>query len=400
MNKIILCGISGGIAVYKAVEVVSALKQAGHEVHVVMSPAATRFVAPLTFQAILGRRVVTEFFAPPAADAAAEIYPHIEPASRADLFVIMPATADMIAALAQGRADDVVCASALGLSPAARRLYCPAMHTHMWQNPAVQANAARLDELGWQRVGPGTGRLACGAQGPGRMVEPTDILAAIEQALAVSRALAGRRVLILSGPTREHLDAVRFISNASSGKMGQALALAAAARGAQVDFVTGPVDDARLPRAPGIAIHPVVSAAEMLAQADACLASADLIVFAAAVADYRPKNPVAGKPAKTAGGLDLALEPTPDIAATLCARKKPGAVAMGFALQAGDAEAGARAKLRAKKLDGIVINAPEAMGADAGVYQFLSAQPDAQVEDWGRLSKAACAARILDCGTR
>jgi phosphopantothenoylcysteine decarboxylase/phosphopantothenate--cysteine ligase len=299
-----------------------------------------------------------------------------------------------MAKFAAGIADDVVCASALALPPACRRLFCPSMNTHMWQSDAVQGNVRRLEADGWRRIGPGHGTLACGVEGEGRMSEPADILSALEADLRDAASLAGRRVLILSGPTREPLDPVRYLGNASSGRMGRALALEALARGAEVEFVTGPVEPERLPRGPRLRIHPVGTAAEMLAEARPLAAQADVLVFAAAVADYAPARPAARKAAKSKAGATLALNPTPDIAATLAAKRRPGQVAIGFALETDAGAAKAAAKCRAKRLDGIVLNGPASMGADAAEFHYLAADAKSP-EPWGRIEKGDCARRVL-----
>lgn len=208
-------------------------------------------------------------------------------------------------------------------------------------------------------------------------------------------ALRGKRVLILSGPTREYLDPVRYLSNASSGRMGRALAEAAAAAGAEVAFVTGPVDDTQVPSGPAIRVQRVVSAAQMLDAGLAAFRSADVVLFVAAVADYRPVRASPRKKPKSLGLSCLALRPTPDIAATLGARKRPGQVLVGFALESADGLARARRKLARKKLDAIVLNGPSSMGADAASFQFVTSAPASRAEDWGRISKTSCARRIL-----
>ena len=399
---IVLFGICGGIAAYKAAEVVSRLTQAGCETHVAMSAAACQFVTPTTFASLSHRRVLTTMFPPPDQNDGEYLFAHLYPATRADLFVLLPATADMIAKIAVGLADDVVCAAVLALAPGCRRYFCPAMNSVMWSQPVVQANVRRLELAGWIRVGPATGALACGTQGEGRMAEPAEIAAALDAALAESASLAGRRVLILSGPTREHLDPVRFLGNASSGRMGRALADAAAGRGAEVEFVTGPVDEVRLPVPTArVSVYRVVDAESMLRCAQGLAPRADLILYAAAVADYRPAKRSAGKGAKSQQPPALALEPTPDIAATLGAAKRPGQVSIGFALETGEGEAKGRAKLAAKHLDGIVLNGAASMGADAADFRFLAADaPGGAWTPWGRLEKTVCAERILDEAAR
>ncbi len=392
-TPVILAGIGGGIAAYKAVEVVSRLAQAGREVHVAMTAAARQFVTPTTFASASRRRVLTEMFPPAESTSGEDLFPHIYPASRADVFVVMPATADLLAKLACGIGDEVVVCSALALRPETSRLLAPAMNEHMWRQPIVQRNLSALEAAGWRRIGPAEGALACGTHGPGRMAEPSEILAAIEAALAArDGALRGKRVLILSGPTREPLDPVRFLSNGSTGRMGRALAMAALAAGARVDFITGPVEPERLPAGPGLEITPVVTAAEMLAAARARADQADVIVFAAAVSDFRPAAPSTRKLPKAAHGGTLELEPTPDIAAELAKERRAGQVRIGFALESDDGPAKARAKRAAKGLDLIALNPVAAIGAETSDYVFIEAKGETSV---GPISKEECARRIL-----
>lgn len=394
----VLVAVCGGIAAYKAVDLVSRLRKAGHEVHVVMSDAAREFVTPLTFAAISGQPVLASLFPRETQGAGEAAYPHLYPATRADAFVVAPATADMIARLAQGLGSDIVSTCALSLKPSCRRVFCPAMNVEMWRQPVVQDNVRALESRGWTRIGPESGALACGMEGEGRLTEPALIAEQVQQALSGARRLSGRRVLVISGPTREHLDPVRFIGNPSTGKMGRALAEEALAQGAEVDFVTGPVAREQVPAGEGLAVHPVVSADDMLKAARQCYGSADVILYAAAVADYRPKTRHAEKLPKTAGPLTLELEATPDVASTLNARRKKGQVTIGFALQTHDGLAKAREKLKRKQLDGIVLNALDALGGEDGTYTFIGAA--GKPADWGRISKRTCASRILDEAAR
>ncbi|MBM4156713.1 MAG: bifunctional phosphopantothenoylcysteine decarboxylase/phosphopantothenate--cysteine ligase CoaBC [Lentisphaerae bacterium] len=398
--SVILVGVSGGISAYKAAEVVSALARAGHEVHVAMTRAAGEFVTPTTFASLSRRRVLTRMFPAPDATAGEDLFPHLYPASRADAFVLCPATADAMARIAAGMADDVVAASVLALPGGCRRLFAPAMNSAMWANPAVQANVRRLEAAGWIRIGPGTGALACGVSGDGRMAEPAEILDRVASALEPAGPLAGRRVLILSGPTREPIDPVRFISNASSGRMGRALALEAAGRGAAVDFVSGPVAEAQLPGASGLTVRRVTTAREMLAVAAPLARRADIVILAAAVADVAPARPRAAKASKSSLGRSLALAPTPDIAATLSAARRPGQVFVGFALESAGGRSRAARKLAAKKLDAIVLNDTASPGADGASFAWLDRARGARWQAWGRLDKAACARRILDTAVR
>ncbi len=391
--RTILLGICGGVAAYKAVDVASRLRKAGHSVHVAMTAAAREFVAPRTFAAVSGNPVLDQLFPADAASGDAA-YPHLYPATRADAFILLPATANTLGKLAHGRGDDVVSTAALSLPEHAIRVFCPAMNVEMWHQSVVQENVRALETRGWIRIGPDSGTLACGMEGEGRMSEPAEIVERVQALLDAPRSLAGRRVLILSGPTREHLDPVRFIGNPSSGKMGRALAHAAARAGAHIDFITGPVPDDNLPRNPAISIHRVTSAHDMLASAQKFYDRADLIVYAAAVADYRPREYSDQKLPKQTGTLLLELEATPDIAATLNAHKQSHQVAIGFALQTDSGSAKAADKMLRKSFDGIVLNALDALGGDAGAYTWI--EPGTTPNEWGALPKDACARRIIE----
>ncbi len=396
-----LLGICGGVAAYKAVDLVSRLKKGGYDVHVTMSDAAQKFVTPLTFAAVSGNPVLETLFPEPSGRSGEPLYPHLYPATRADLFVLLPATADMIAKAACGLANDVVSTAMLSLPATCRRVFCPAMNVEMWNQDIVQSNVRALEARGWLRIGPETGMLACGMEGYGRMAEPADIAEKLLDAPVDPRMahLRGRRVLILSGPTREHLDPVRYIGNPSSGKMGRALAEQAVRAGAVVHFVTGPVADDQLPRDTRIHLHRVVSAREMLERAASLYDEADVVIYAAAVADYRPVTFHDEKLPKEEGELTVRLTATPDVAATLNQGKRPGQVVIGFALQTHDGEAKAREKLARKSFDGIILNAMDALGGDSGTYRYLDAGADT-FEDWGTLSKPACAVRILEAASR
>ncbi|MFH0907500.1 MAG: bifunctional phosphopantothenoylcysteine decarboxylase/phosphopantothenate--cysteine ligase CoaBC [bacterium] len=391
-----LVGICGGIAAYKAVEVVSRLRKAGLDVRVAMTEAARQFVTPLTFGAVSGHEVVTTMF-PSAENSAREgLFPHLYPATQADLFIALPATADMMAKLANGLANDVVSAGALSLPATCRRFFCPAMNVEMWHQPVVQANVAALEKAGWFRIGPNAGELACGMEGEGRMAEPQEIVTVVLDALGSAQALSGHRVLVISGPTREHFDPVRFIGNPSTGKMGKAIAEEALAAGADVDFVTGPVPESSLPRGRQLRLHHVVSAQEMFEASRPLYGRADVVIYAAAVADYTPVECHDKKLPKQDGEMTIRLKATPDIAATLNEHKKQGQVVIGFALHPHDGLSKARAKLEKKRLDGIVLNSLDALGGDSGTYTYLNgAEGEDGKQQWGRLDKRICARRIL-----
>ena len=344
-NKQVVLGVSGGIAAYKSAELIRRLRDAGAEVRVVMTNAAREFITPLTLQALSGHPVHGDLL-DPAAEAAMG---HIELARWADLVLIAPATADMMARLAQGRGDDLL--TTLVLATDAPVAIAPAMNQAMWRDPATQHNLALLLERDVKVFGPGDGGQACGDVGPGRMLEPTDIAARAAECFERG-LLAGRHVLINAGPTREAIDPVRYISNHSSGKMGFALAEAAAEAGARVTLVAGPVN---LPTPARVQRVDVVSAQQML---DACLAAlpADLFIASAAVADYRPDACADQKLKKTPGsddGMTLTLVRNPDILASHSER--PG-FCVGFAAETQDLLGYARDKLQRKNLDLIIAN--------------------------------------------
>ena len=341
----ILLGVSGGIAAYKACELTRRLRDAAAEVRVVLTADAERFVTATTFQALSGQPVRTSLW-----DAAAEAaMGHIELARWAERIVIAPATADLIARLAQGRADDLL--TTLCLASERPPLLVPAMNHAMWAHPATQANVATLRARGVELLGPAVGDQACGETGPGRMVEPADIVAALSR-IPLDGALAGCHVVVSAGPTYEDLDPVRFIGNRSSGRMGFAIAAAAQAAGARVTLVAGPVT---LPTPVGATRVDVRSAREMLAAMTAAAAEADIVIAAAAVADYRPATASTGKIKKSGAALTLALTENPDILAALAALpQRPFLV--GFAAETEDLEAHARAKLARKGIDLIAAN--------------------------------------------
>ena len=369
-NKRVLLGVSGGIAAYKSAELVRRLREAGAEVRVVMTAGATRFITPLTLQALSGRPVRTGLFEVEAEAAMS----HIELARWADAVLIAPASANTLARLAQGLADDLL--STLCLATRAPLLAAPAMNQAMWEHPATRANLALLRERGVRILGPASGSQACGEIGPGRMLEPDELVAGLATTFAPG-ALAGLRVLVTAGPTREAIDPVRFISNRSSGRMGFAVAGALALAGAEVTLVAGPVT---LPTPAGVRRVDVESAAEMLASGPVALtppdrvdcirvetaaemhaavlghiADCDIFIGAAAVADYRPGAPAAQKLKKRSPLLRLDLERTTDILAAVAARH-PAPFTVGFAAETERLAEHARTKRMAKSLDMVAAN--------------------------------------------
>ncbi|HHY95339.1 MAG TPA: bifunctional phosphopantothenoylcysteine decarboxylase/phosphopantothenate--cysteine ligase CoaBC, partial [Firmicutes bacterium] len=364
-GKTVVVGISGGIAAYKAVEVVSRLRRLGAEVQVIMTRAATHFVTPLTFQTISGQPVVTNLFTEPKRWNVE----HIALAERADLLLVVPATANVVGKVACGIADDFLTTTILATR--ARVVFAPAMHHGMFTNPIFQSNMQRLQTYGYHFIPPERGRLASGGTGWGRLPDPETIVAVVKDLLLAAAGspggspegtLAGIRVLVTAGPTREPIDAVRFITNASSGKMGYALARAAQERGAKVTLVSGPT---ALPDPPGVEVIRVVSAQDMYREVMARAEEAQLVLKAAAVGDWRPRQVYPRKLKKgmqPATGLTLELEANPDILAELGARKG-GRVLVGFAAETDDLDRNAREKLTRKNLDLLVVNDVNRPGA-------------------------------------
>lgn len=346
----VLLGVTGGIAAYKSAEIVRRLRERGAEVQVVMTAGACRFVAPLTFQALSGRPVRTDLW-----DEAAEAaMGHIELARWAERILIAPATADFIGRLAHGLADDLL--TTLCLATGAPVSIAPAMNRLMWANAATRANVELLRTRGIAILGPGEGDQACGETGPGRMLEPEELvqglLSSTERAASRTGLLAGRKVLITAGPTRERIDPVRFITNRSSGKMGYAVAEAARDAGAEVVLVSGPVN---LPAPAGMRRVCVETAEQMMAAVVADLPGTEVFIAAAAVSDYRPVQVSAEKIKKTSDSLLLALSRTPDILATVAAGS-PRPFVVGFAAETQNVERNALAKLEGKRLDMIAAN--------------------------------------------
>ncbi len=383
-------GVSGGIGAYKAVEVTRLLQKRGHRVQAVMTRNARRFVGPLTFEAITREPVITTQFAP-GMNADIE---HIALATDIDVLLVAPATANVIAKFAHGLADDFL--SALYLATRAPVLLAPAMNTNMWDHPAVQDNLAQLAERGVQFVDPGAGYLACGWMGKGRLAEPAEIVEAVERLLTPRQTLAGRRVVVTAGPTLEDIDPVRFLGNRSSGKMGFAVARAAASRGATVTLIAGPTTVE--PPAVGELVR-VRGAREMHQAVMARASEADVVIMAAAVADYTPASGAVPDKIEKRGAMSLALERTPDILADLGARRGDATrpVLVGFAAQTGDPVPAARRKLVAKRVDVIVANdvTQPGSGFDTDTNQVTLVTGD-DVRALPMMTKADVAAAILD----
>ena len=357
----IALGVSGGIAAYKAAEIVRLLQDRGIRVQVVMTHAAQEFVRPLTFAALSGEKVITDLFGSaaeqPNIDSAVE---HIAVAQSIDALVVAPATADVLAKFAQGLATDFL--TTLFLATTAPVVVAPAMNVNMWSHSATQANLEVLRKRGVRIVEPDSGYLACGMTGAGRLAENEVIVAAAMEALGASQELAGETVLITAGPTREKIDPVRYLSNRSSGRMGYALTEAALRRGARVLLVSGPT---ALDAPGGAEVTPVESAEEMRQAVTRLLSQATIVIKTAAVSDYRPKKPASQK-LKRSGPISLELEPTSDILSEL-GRNKGSRVIVGFAAETENALENARKKLSAKSIDAIVVNdvSQEGIGFDS-----------------------------------
>jgi phosphopantothenoylcysteine decarboxylase/phosphopantothenate--cysteine ligase len=346
-GKHILLGVTGGIAAYKSPDIVRRLTERGSEVQVVMTAGAREFVAPLTFQAVSGREVRSDLWD----ESAERAMSHIELARWADLVLVAPATADFLAQLAHGMADNLL--NTICLATGAPLAVAPAMNRLMWSNPATQANVALLRARGIHVLGPDSGSQACGETGEGRMMEPMDIAAAAYALLPAEGPLKGRKVLITAGPTRERIDPVRFISNRSSGKMGYAIAQAARDRGADVVLVSGPVN---LSAPPGVKRISVECAQQMHDAVMAEISGTDIFIGTAAVADYRPADPADIKIKKVNDQLDLHMERTVDILAAVAARTVDRPYTVGFAAETNNVEEHALSKLNRKKLDLIAAN--------------------------------------------
>jgi phosphopantothenoylcysteine decarboxylase / phosphopantothenate---cysteine ligase len=382
----VVLGVSGGIAAYKAVEVCRRLGDAGALVSPVLTPDALRFVGALTFSAVAAEPARTSLWDAP------EPSPHTTLGRRADLVVVAPATARVLAAYATGLSDDLLVATLLATR--APVVLCPAMHTEMWESPAVQANVGILRGRGVTIVDPGEGHLAGGDVGVGRLAEPDDIVATCAAVLGRTADLAGLRVVVTAGGTREPIDPVRYVGNRSSGKQGHALADEAAARGATVSLVT----TTSRPVAAGIEVVRVETAEEMEQAVTSRSDTSDIVVMAAAVADFRPKAVADAKLKKADGVPDVVLEPTPDILAGLGRRKRPGQTLVGFAAETGDVVAAATDKLVRKGLDLIVANDVSAPGVgfehDTNAVAILG--PSGMRQDVPLSDKRAVARAVLD----
>lgn len=387
-GKRVVLGVSASIAAYKAAEIASALVKEGVEVFPILTRDATRFIGAPTLHALTGHPCPVDVFDEPYPGQIAHIYL----AQNCDLFVIAPASMDVIARLAHGLASDMLTASALAAK--APLLVAPAMNSAMWENPATQTNIETLRRYGYHFVEPATGRLACRTEGIGKLADVQDILTAIRSHLTRTSSLAGKRILITAGPTREPLDPVRFISNRSSGKMGYALAGAAAARGATVTLVSGPV---ALPPPPNVDVIYVETASEMQTAVLGVAGSADVIIQSAAIADYAPAEIAAQKVKKSTAPMSLTLAPTVDFSVILGQQKRSDQILIGFAAETENLIEGAQRKLERKNLDWIVANDVTKEGAgfdvDTNIVTLISRD---QLVNLPLMSKREVAEQILD----
>jgi phosphopantothenoylcysteine decarboxylase/phosphopantothenate--cysteine ligase len=388
----IALGVSGGIAAYKAAEVLRLLQDRGIEVQVVMTAAAQEFVRPLTFAALSGRKVITSMFGERENEANLDsAVEHISVAQSAEALLVVPATADVLAKFAQGIANDFL--STLYLAIKKPVIVAPAMNVNMWEHEATQGNLNILRDRGVTIVEPGSGYLACGMIGAGRLADPEEIVSATLARLGVSQELRGQTVLVTAGPTQEPIDPVRYIGNRSSGKMGYAIAEAAIRRGAHVVLISGPTS---LTPPHAADFYPVHTAAQMRDAVMLHAPDANVVIMTAAVADYRTKA-VAENKIKREGELKLELEPTTDILAELGSRRLPGQVLIGFAAETDRVRENAKKKLAAKKVDAIVVNDVSRSGigfaSDRNAGAILTADTVIEIPE---MTKFEMAGRILD----
>ena len=391
IHRKVLLGVTGSIAAYKTAHLVRELVRAGAEVQVVMTPAAHDFVTPLTLATLSRRDVLSEFF---VRDGSGRWNDHVHLARWADVMLIAPVSANTLGKMAHGICDDLLLACFL--SATCPVYVAPAMDLEMYRDASVRTNLEVLRQRGVRTIGPDSGDLASGLSGEGRMTEPEDIVERLYHDLVGNGPWQGRRVLVTAGPTQEPIDPVRYIGNRSSGRMGFAVAEEAAARGARVDLVTGPVSLSTT--RPGITRTDVATAAEMAAACKALAPGCDVVVMSAAVADYRPLDPARGKIKKKAAPLHLGLEPTEDVLAWMGAHRQEGQVLVGFALETDDALGHAMEKMRRKNADLLVLNSLEHEGAGFGhdTNRVTLLTPGTDPEDLPLMSKAEVARAILD----
>lgn len=387
-GKTVLLGVTGGIAAYKAAGLASALVKQHAAVEVVMTQHATEFITPLTFEQLTGRKVMVDTF---DRNFVHQVE-HISLAQRTDLVIIAPATANICAKLAHGLADDMLTTTVLACR--CPKLIAPAMNTNMYENPVTQDNLDTLRHYGWEVIAPASGRLACGAVGPGKLPEPETLLQYVLYHLALSHDLEGKRVLISAGPTQEALDPVRYLTNHSTGKMGYALARMAMLRGAEVTLVSGPVS---ITPPPFVNLVPVVSAQDMFEAVTAHAPQSDYIFMAAAVADYTPVQYADDKIKKHDADMQIPLKRTQDILGYLGEHRKEDQIICGFSMETRDMLENSRAKLQKKRVDMICANNLKVPGAGFGVdTNVITMITQTETTELPLLSKDAAANAILD----
>ncbi len=387
-GKTILLGVTGGIAAYKSAYLASALVKLHANVEVVMTEHATRFIAPLTFEQLTGRRCMVDTF---DRNFSHQVE-HIALADRTDLVIIAPATANVCAKLAHGLADDMLTTTVLACT--CPKLVAPAMNTHMFENQVTQDNLDILRRYGWEVIAPGSGHLACGAVGPGRMPEPQELVEHILRAIALPHDLTGKRVLVTAGPTQESLDPVRYLTNHSTGKMGYAIAKMAMLRGAQVTLISGPT---ALQKPPFVEVVNIVSAQDMFEAVTSRQEQSDLIFKAAAVADYTPDTYCDDKIKKKDADMSIPLKRTQDILQYLGDHRRAGQVICGFSMETRDMLENSRAKLAKKHVDMICANnlkvAGAGFGTDTNVITLITKD---HITELPLMSKEEAASRIID----
>jgi phosphopantothenoylcysteine decarboxylase/phosphopantothenate--cysteine ligase len=387
-GKCVLLGITGGIAAYKMANVASGLRKAGATVHVIMTENATKFITPLTFETLTNNRCVVDTF---ARDFQYDVK-HISLAKAADLILIAPATANVIAKLANGLADDMLTTTVLAAR--CKKLVAPAMNTAMLENPITQDNLAKLKKYGFGIIEPAVGMLACKDVGSGKLPEPETLLDCIAMELAREKDMAGLHVTVTAGPTQEALDPVRYLTNHSTGRMGYAIAREAMLRGADVTLISGP---SALKPVPGVKTVDVVSARDMFEAVQAALPETDILVKAAAVADYRPANVAVDKIKKRDGDMAIPLERTDDILGWVAEHRHPGLFVCGFSMETRDMIENSKKKLARKHLDMIAANnlkvAGAGFGVDTNVVTILTADG---IQELPLMGKDQVAAKLLD----
>ena len=388
-GKTVIIGVTGSIAAYKAADLASRLVKEHAEVHVIMTRNATKFIHPITFETLTKQKCLTDTF---DRNFQFEVE-HVELAKKADLMIVAPASANILAKMAHGIADDMLSTTLLACTTCPV-LVSPAMNTRMYEHPATQENLKILASRGVKIIEPASGRLACGDEGKGKLPDPSYLVQRILLEIACEKDLAGRKILVTAGPTREALDPVRYITNHSSGKMGYAIAAAAALRGAEVTLVSGPV---AIEPPVGVKLIPITSAGDLFRAVTSCSDEQDIIIKAAAVADYRPASVSGEKMHKADGDLSIALERTEDTLQYLGDHKKEGQLLCGFAMETSGLEERALKKLKKKNLDMICANNVKVEGAgfgtDTNVVTMITADG---MEQLPLLSKHEVAMRILD----